>query len=188
MKIKAAAPAALFAFPGKKGHRSSRETSTSSIKAAVQRAAFGSMGRHEGSLFPAISTVLRPREWKLVFSMANKEVVGLFCKSEWLNMPLSPLVEALSPLDQRTALRDIFYGYCREGPWFVKCVVGAFAIIYNGLVMKSCERSVRHCFCQKGQWDKASILRNCPITSKWRCAWGWRKGWGPCAAWRSTQS
>lgn len=46
-----------------------------------------------GRLSPAISTVLNPQEQKLLFSIANKEVVGLFWEIKWLNMPLSALVE-----------------------------------------------------------------------------------------------
>lgn len=52
-----------------------------------------------GRLSPATSTVLNPQEQKLLFSMANKEVVGLFCESKWLNMPSSPLVETLIQVD-----------------------------------------------------------------------------------------
>lgn len=37
---------------------------------------------------PATSAVLNPQDQKLISSMANKEVVGHFCESKWLNLPL----------------------------------------------------------------------------------------------------
>lgn len=91
MKNKATAPIVLLPHPRKKGRHSSISILHQSSRTVCS--AFGAMGTHVGWLPPATSTALNPQEQKFLFSMANKDILGLFCESKRLNMPLSSPVD-----------------------------------------------------------------------------------------------
>lgn len=58
--------------------------------------------------------------------------------------------------------------------------MGAFAIIYNGLVMKRCERSVRHCFFgRKGRGTKTASYETVPSQANGTVPEGGGKGGDP---------